>query len=191
MDAQYAPLLGVLELRQAVASYAEAAHPGLAVDAVIETLITLGATEGLACAMLALLNPGDEVNCSSITSVRRIAALLLSAGRGRPQSCATGMRDRISLPACGSDCAALRGAAARALMPFQLKRSLTLPCCVRCRWCCSTQCMMHTDRCADAPGACPNWCRSILRPGTSGAHSFSATRIQWGLCNGLLHFDDA
>jgi aspartate/methionine/tyrosine aminotransferase len=60
--AQYAPLLGVLELRQAAAAYAEAAHPGLAVDPATETLITLGATEGLACAMLALLNPGDEVN---------------------------------------------------------------------------------------------------------------------------------
>ena len=62
MDVQYAPLLGVLELRQAVAAYAEAAHPGLAVDPATETLITLGATEGLACAMLALLNTGDEVN---------------------------------------------------------------------------------------------------------------------------------
>lgn len=58
---QYAPLLGLPELRQAVAEYAEAAHPGIAVDSATETLTTLGATEALSSAMLALLNPGDEV----------------------------------------------------------------------------------------------------------------------------------
>lgn len=58
---QYAPLLGLPELRQAVVAFAEAAHPGIPVDPATESLITLGATEALASAMLALLNPGDEV----------------------------------------------------------------------------------------------------------------------------------
>ena len=49
---------------QAVATYSEAAHPGISVDATTEAVVTLGATEALSSAMLALLNPGDEVSPS-------------------------------------------------------------------------------------------------------------------------------
>lgn len=63
---QYAPLPGLPELRQAVAQHAEATHPGISVDPATEAIITLGATEALSSAMLALLNPGDEARSSKL-----------------------------------------------------------------------------------------------------------------------------
>ena len=56
---QYPPLLGVLELRQALAAHDRRFY-GLEIDPNREVLITLGATEALACTMLALIEPGDE-----------------------------------------------------------------------------------------------------------------------------------
>lgn len=57
---QYPPMLGIPELRQAVARhYAE--HQGLAIDPASEVMITSGATEAISGALLALINPGDEV----------------------------------------------------------------------------------------------------------------------------------
>ena len=57
---QYPPMLGLPELREAVARH-YAAHQGLAIDAASEVMITSGATEAIAGALLALVNPGDEV----------------------------------------------------------------------------------------------------------------------------------
>ena len=57
---QYPPMLGVPELRQAVAA-ANQRFYGLAVDWQTEVLITSGATEALSDAFAALLNPGDEI----------------------------------------------------------------------------------------------------------------------------------
>ncbi len=57
---QYPPLMGVPELRQAVARHS-LKYSGLEVDWQTETLITVGATEALAAAFLGLLNEGDEV----------------------------------------------------------------------------------------------------------------------------------
>jgi N-succinyldiaminopimelate aminotransferase len=57
---QYPPLYGLPELRQAIAAHA-ARFYGLALDAERETLVTSGATEALAAAILALVEPGDEV----------------------------------------------------------------------------------------------------------------------------------
>ncbi|EFJ44947.1 hypothetical protein VOLCADRAFT_106184 [Volvox carteri f. nagariensis] len=57
---QYPSLLGVPELRQAVARHSET-NQGIPVDWATETLVTVGATEGLAACFLGLLNPGDEV----------------------------------------------------------------------------------------------------------------------------------
>ena len=57
---QYPPLMGVPELRRAVAAHS-ARHAGLPLDWRSQTLVTLGATEALAAAFLGLLNPGDEV----------------------------------------------------------------------------------------------------------------------------------
>jgi len=57
---QYAPGIGVPELRQAVAAH-QSRHYGLDLDPDRQVLATTGATEGIAAALLALVNPGDEV----------------------------------------------------------------------------------------------------------------------------------
>ncbi len=57
---QYPPGGGVPELRRAVAEHQQRWW-GLEVDADREVLVTVGATEAIAVAMLALVRPGDEV----------------------------------------------------------------------------------------------------------------------------------
>ncbi len=57
---QYPPMAGLPELRSAVARH-YAHHQGLSLDAEREVLITSGATEALAAAIFALVEPGDEV----------------------------------------------------------------------------------------------------------------------------------
>ena len=57
---QYPPMLGIPELRQATAAHYK--HwQGLDLDWQSEVMITSGATEALAGALLALIEPGDEV----------------------------------------------------------------------------------------------------------------------------------
>ncbi|MEQ9330452.1 aminotransferase [Thalassobaculum sp.] len=57
---QYPPMLGVPELRQAVAAHNRRFY-GIEVDWQTETMVSTGATEGLAACFLALIEPGDEV----------------------------------------------------------------------------------------------------------------------------------
>ena len=57
---QYPPLAGLPELRQAVASCNERFY-GLAVDPAREVIVTSGATEALTAALMAIIDPGDEV----------------------------------------------------------------------------------------------------------------------------------
>ncbi|WP_432215459.1 pyridoxal phosphate-dependent aminotransferase [Streptomyces subrutilus] len=57
---QYPPGPGVPELRTAVAAHQQRFY-GLAYDPDTEVLVTAGATEAIAAALLALLEPGDEV----------------------------------------------------------------------------------------------------------------------------------
>jgi N-succinyldiaminopimelate aminotransferase len=57
---QYPPGSGLLELRQAVADH-QREHYGLRLNPEDEVLVTVGATEAIAAAMLALCEPGDEV----------------------------------------------------------------------------------------------------------------------------------
>jgi N-succinyldiaminopimelate aminotransferase len=57
---QYPPMMGLPELRQAIAQHHKRFY-GLDVDADRETLVTSGATEALADAIFALVTPGDEV----------------------------------------------------------------------------------------------------------------------------------
>lgn len=57
---QYAPGDGVPELRRAVADH-QRRHYGLDWDPDTEVLVTTGATEAIAAAVLALVGPGDEV----------------------------------------------------------------------------------------------------------------------------------
>ncbi|MCW3838267.1 aminotransferase [Sphingomonas canadensis] len=58
---QYPPMPGLTELRQEVANH-YARHQGLNLAAE-EVIVTSGATEALAAAILALVEPGDEVIC--------------------------------------------------------------------------------------------------------------------------------
>jgi len=57
---QYPPSRGLPELRRAVAAH-YARTQGLAFDPDTQVTVTSGATEALACAILALVEPGDEV----------------------------------------------------------------------------------------------------------------------------------
>jgi N-succinyldiaminopimelate aminotransferase len=56
---QYPPGAGVPELRQAVAAHQKRFY-GLDLDPDAQVLVTAGATEGIAAALIALLEPGDE-----------------------------------------------------------------------------------------------------------------------------------
>ena len=57
---QYPPGPGIPELREAIAAHQRRFHD-IAVDPDGEVLVTTGATEGIAAALLALCDPGDEV----------------------------------------------------------------------------------------------------------------------------------
>ncbi len=57
---QYAPGPGVPELRQAVARHQQR-HYGLDLDPDTQVVVTTGCTEGIAGALLGLVDPGDEV----------------------------------------------------------------------------------------------------------------------------------
>lgn len=57
---QYAPGIGVPELRTAIAAHQDR-HYGIDLDPDRQVLVTAGATEGIAAALLALVDPGDEV----------------------------------------------------------------------------------------------------------------------------------
>ncbi|MEU0628695.1 pyridoxal phosphate-dependent aminotransferase [Streptomyces sp. NPDC005989] len=57
---QYPPGPGIPELRTAIADHQQRRY-GISYDSGTEVLVTAGATEAIAAAMLALLEPGDEV----------------------------------------------------------------------------------------------------------------------------------
>lgn len=57
---QYPPMMGLPELRSAIAAH-YAAHQNLELDPERETMVTSGATEAIAGALLACIAPGDEV----------------------------------------------------------------------------------------------------------------------------------
>jgi len=57
---QYAPGIGIPALRQAIARH-QGRHYGLDVDPEREVCVTTGCTEGIAAALLGLIDPGDEV----------------------------------------------------------------------------------------------------------------------------------
>ncbi|MBN8919690.1 MAG: aminotransferase class I/II-fold pyridoxal phosphate-dependent enzyme, partial [Rhizobiales bacterium] len=57
---QYPPMLGIPELRQAIADHYRY-WQGIPLDPETEVMVTSGATEALAGSLMALLQPGDEV----------------------------------------------------------------------------------------------------------------------------------
>lgn len=87
---QYPPGPGVPELRRAIAAH-RARHYGLEYDPDREVLVTAGATEAIAAALLALLEPGDEVialepyydsyaACIAMAGARRVPVTLRPDG---------------------------------------------------------------------------------------------------------------
>ncbi|MDQ2964482.1 MAG: aminotransferase class I/II-fold pyridoxal phosphate-dependent enzyme, partial [Chloroflexota bacterium] len=58
---QYAVTWGAKPLRDAIAAKTARFYPGWIVDPENELTVTCGATEGMIAAMLAILDPGDEI----------------------------------------------------------------------------------------------------------------------------------
>ncbi len=58
---QYAITWGARDFREAIAAKTQARYPAWRVDPETDITVTCGATEGMIAAMMAVLNPGDEV----------------------------------------------------------------------------------------------------------------------------------
>jgi len=76
---QYAPGIGVPELRTAVAEHQRRFY-GLDYDPDTEVVVTTGATEAIAASMLALVEPGDEVMALEPYYDSYVAAIAMAAG---------------------------------------------------------------------------------------------------------------
>jgi N-succinyldiaminopimelate aminotransferase len=76
---QYAPGIGVPELRTAVAEHQRRFY-GLEYDPDSEVVITTGATEAITAALLALVDPGDEVVVLEPYYDSYVAAISMAAG---------------------------------------------------------------------------------------------------------------
>lgn len=80
---QYAPSMGVLSLREAIAhNYAR--FYNYQVNPLSEVVVTNGATEAIFCACLALLNPGDEVVVLEPFYDSYLASIKLSGAKAIP-----------------------------------------------------------------------------------------------------------
>ena len=80
---QYPPGPGVPELRTAIAAHQKRFY-GLDLDPETEVLVTAGATEAIAAAMLALLEPGDEVIALEPYYDSYAACIAMAGGRRVP-----------------------------------------------------------------------------------------------------------
>src|SRR5690349_6887048 len=80
---QYAPGLGVPELRQAVARHQRERY-GIDLDPDSQVVVTAGATEAIAASVLALVNPGDEVVVVEPYYDSYVACLEMAGGVRRP-----------------------------------------------------------------------------------------------------------
>ena len=80
---QYAPGVGVPALRQAVARHQQR-HYGLELDPDTEVVVTTGCTEGIAAALLGLVDPGDEVVLLEPYYDSYVAMLQMAGGVRRP-----------------------------------------------------------------------------------------------------------
>ncbi|MGH4004058.1 MAG: aminotransferase class I/II-fold pyridoxal phosphate-dependent enzyme, partial [Pseudonocardiaceae bacterium] len=79
---QYPPGSGIPELRSAIAEH-QAARYGLVHDPDSEVLVTVGATEAISAALLALVQPGDEVLLVEPYYDSYAAAVALAGARRR------------------------------------------------------------------------------------------------------------
>lgn len=80
---QYAPGPGVPALRAAIARH-QRRHYGIELDPDTEVLVTTGATEGIAAALLGLVDPGDEVIVLEPYYDSYLAMLQMAGGVRRP-----------------------------------------------------------------------------------------------------------
>ncbi|HET6652876.1 MAG TPA: pyridoxal phosphate-dependent aminotransferase [Nocardioides sp.] len=80
---QYAPGPGVPELRAAVAAH-QARHYGIDLDPDTQVVVTAGATEAIAAALLALVDPGDEVVVLEPFYDSYVACIEMAGGVRRP-----------------------------------------------------------------------------------------------------------
>src|SRR3954470_23348478 len=80
---QYAPGPGVPALRQAIARHQQR-HYGVELDPDDEIVVTTGATEGVAAALLGLVNPGDDVVLLEPYYDSYVAMIQIAGGVRRP-----------------------------------------------------------------------------------------------------------
>lgn len=80
---QYAPGPGVPELRAAIAEH-QYRHYGLELDPDTQVIVSAGATEAIAAAILALVNPGDEVVVLEPFYDSYLATIQMAGGVRRP-----------------------------------------------------------------------------------------------------------
>jgi len=80
---QYPPGPGIPELREAVAAH-QARHYGIDLDPGSEVVVTAGATEAIAAAVLALLDPGDEMVVLEPFYDSYVACIEMAGGVRRP-----------------------------------------------------------------------------------------------------------
>jgi N-succinyldiaminopimelate aminotransferase len=80
---QYAPGIGLPALRQAIARHQQR-HYGLELDPDTQVVVTTGCTEGIAAALLGLVNPGDEVVVLEPYYDSYVAMIQMAGGVRRP-----------------------------------------------------------------------------------------------------------
>ncbi len=80
---QYPPGPGIPELREAIAEHQER-HYGIVLDPATQVIVTAGATEAIAAAILALVNPGDEVVVLEPFYDSYVATIEMAGGVRRP-----------------------------------------------------------------------------------------------------------
>jgi N-succinyldiaminopimelate aminotransferase len=80
---QYAPGPGVPALRQAIARH-QLRHYGLDLDPETQVVVTTGCTEGIAAALLGLVDPGDEVVVLEPYYDSYVAMIQIAGGVRRP-----------------------------------------------------------------------------------------------------------
>ncbi len=80
---QYAPGIGVPPLRQAVARH-QHRHYGLELDPDRQVVVTTGCTEGVAAALLGLVDPGDEIVVLEPYYDSYVAMIQMAGGVRRP-----------------------------------------------------------------------------------------------------------
>ncbi len=80
---QYPPGAGIPELREAIAAH-QAKHYGIELEPLSQVLVTTGATEAIAAAILAFVNPGDEIVVLEPFYDSYVACIQMAGGVRRP-----------------------------------------------------------------------------------------------------------